>query len=58
MEKFVLFNFPHLLTIGIGFFTCFLLIFLGFFIEKKEKLAKFLAILIFFIKIAELVYRH
>ena len=58
MEKFVLFNFPHLLTIGIGFFTCFLLIFLGFFIEKKEKLAKFLAVLIFFIKIAELVYRH
>jgi len=43
---------------GIGFASCILLIFLGFFTEKKAAFAKIIAIAVLGIKIAELIFRH
>ena len=57
-DKFVLFSDPHLITMGIGFGVCFLLIFLGFFTERKQAFAKIIAVLVLVVKIAELIYRH
>ena len=57
-DKFVLFSDPHLITMGIGFGVCFLLIFLGFFTERKQAFAKIIAVLVLGVKIAELIYRH
>ena len=57
-DNFVLFSDPHLITMGIGFGVCILLIFLGFFTERKQAFAKIIAILVLGVKIAELVYRH
>jgi len=57
-DNFVLFSDPHLITMGIGFGVCILLIFLGFFTERKQTFAKIIAILVLGVKIAELVYRH
>ena len=45
-DNFVLFSDPHLITIGIGFGVCILLIFLGFFTERKQAFAKIIAILV------------
>lgn len=57
MDKFILFGNAHLIAIGIGFAVSIFFIFLGFFI-RKDSLAKFLAVVVLGIKIAELVYRH
>ena len=53
-DKFVLFSNQHFITMGIGFASCILLIFLGFFTEKKAAFAKIVAIAVLGIKIAEL----
>ena len=57
-DKFVLFSNQHFITMGIGFASCILLIFLGFFTEKKAAFAKIIAIAVLGIKIAELIFRH
>lgn len=57
-DKFILFSNQHLITMGIGFASCILLVFLGFFTEKKTALAKILSIAVLGIKIAELIFRH
>lgn len=57
-DEFVLFSDQHLLTMGIGFGVCILLIFLGFFTERKQAFAKIIAILVLGVKIAELIYRY
>ena len=57
-NEFVLFSDQHLLTMGIGFGVSILLIFLGFFVEKKQAFAKIIAILVLGVKIAELIYRY
>lgn len=57
-NKFVLFSDQHLITIGIGFAVSILLIFLGFFTERKQLFAKMIAVLVLGVKVAELVYRH
>ena len=57
-DKFVLFSNEHLITMGIGFASCILLVFLGFFTEKKTAFAKIIAIAVLGIKIAEILFRH
>lgn len=57
-DKFILFGSQHCITIGIGFFSCILLVFLGFFTERKVTFAKIIAIIVLGIKIAELFFRH
>ena len=57
-DKFILFSNEHLITVGIGFISCILLVFLGFFTEKKATFAKIVAIAVLGIKIAELLFRH
>lgn len=57
MNSFVLFSNAHLISIALGFVVSFLFIILGFFI-RKDSLAKFLAVIVIGIKVAELVYRH
>ena len=57
-DKFVLFSNQHFITMGIGFFSCILLVFLGFFTEKKAAFAKIIAIIVLGVKIAELSFRH
>ena len=57
-DKFVLFSNQHFITMGIGFASCILLVFLGFFTEKKAAFAKIIAIAVLGIKIAELLFRH
>ena len=57
-DKFVLFSNEHLITVGIGFISCILLVFLGFFTEKKSTFAKIVAIVVLGVKIAELSFRH
>ena len=57
-DKFVLFSNEHLITMGIGFASCILLVFLGFFTVKKTAFAKIIAIAVLGIKIAEILFRH
>ena len=57
-DKFILFSNEHLITVGIGFISCILLVFLGFFTEKKATFAKIVAIAVLGVKIAELLFRH
>ena len=57
-DKFILFSNEHLITVGIGFISCILLVFLGFFTEKKATFAKIVAIVVLGVKIAELLFRH
>ena len=57
-DKFILFSNDHLITVGIGFISCILLVFLGFFTEKKATFAKIVAIAVLGVKIAELLFRH
>ncbi|MDO4690039.1 MAG: TIGR02206 family membrane protein [Fusobacterium sp.] len=57
MDKFILFGNAHLITIAVGFAVSLLFIFLGF-IVRKDSLAKFLAVVVLGIKVAELIYRH
>ena len=57
-DKFILFSNEHLITVGIGFVSCILLVFLGFFTEKKATFAKIVAIAVLGVKIAELLFRH
>ncbi|QNE65342.1 YwaF family protein [Fusobacterium hwasookii] len=57
-DKFVLFSNEHLITMGIGFASYILLVFLGFFTEKKTAFAKIIAIAVLGIKIAEILFRH
>lgn len=57
-DKFVLFSNQHIITMGIGFISCILLVFLGFFTEKKTTFAKIVAIIVLGIKIGELAFRH
>ena len=57
-DKFILFSNEHLITVGIGFISCILLVFLGFFTEKKATFAKIIAIAVLGVKIAELLFRH
>ena len=57
-DKFVLFSNQHFITMGIGFISCILLVFLGFFTEKKSTFAKIVAIVVLGVKIAELSFRH
>lgn len=57
-DKFILFSNEHLITVGIGFISCILLVFLGFFTEKKVTFAKIVAIAVLGVKIAELLFRH
>ena len=57
-DKFILFSNEHLITVGIGFISCILLVFLGFITEKKAAFAKIIAIAVLGIKIAELIFRH
>ncbi|WP_427170813.1 TIGR02206 family membrane protein [Fusobacterium nucleatum] len=56
--KFILFSNEHLITMGIGFIVSILLVFLGFFTERKTAFAKIVAIAVLGIKIAELLFRH
>lgn len=57
MDKFILFGNAHLITMALGVIISFLFIFLAFLV-RKDSLAKFLAVVILLIKIAELMYRH
>ena len=57
-DKFILFSNEHLITVGIGFISCILLVFLGFFTEKKATFAKIVAIAVLGVEIAELLFRH
>ncbi|WP_270466418.1 MULTISPECIES: TIGR02206 family membrane protein [Fusobacterium] len=57
-DKFILFSNEHLITVGVGFISCILLVFLGFFTEKKATFAKIVAIAVLGVKIAELLFRH
>ena len=57
-DKFILFSNEHLITVGIGFISCILLVFLGFFTEKKATFAKIVAIAVLGVKIAELLFRY
>ena len=57
-DKFVLFSNEHLITMGIGFASCILLVFLGFFTEKKTAFAKIIAVAVLGIKIAVVLFRH
>ncbi|MCY7008340.1 TIGR02206 family membrane protein [Fusobacterium simiae] len=57
-DKFVLFSSQHFITMAIGFASCILLVFLGFFTEKKTAFARIIAVAVLGIKIAELLFRH
>ncbi len=57
MDKFILFGNAHIIAIVIGFIVSLLFIILGFFV-RKDSLAKFLAVVVLGIKIAELIYRY
>lgn len=57
MNNFILFGSAHIISIALGFLISFIFTALGFFI-RKDSLAKFLAVVVLGIKVAELVYRH
>ncbi|RRD28307.1 TIGR02206 family membrane protein [Fusobacterium canifelinum] len=57
-DKFILFSNQHIITMVIGFISCILLVFLGFFTEKKATFAKIVAVVVLGIKIAEILFRH
>lgn len=57
MNKFILFGTQHLMMVASGFIISFVLIIMGFFLDRKH-FARFTALLVLIVKIVELCYRH